>query len=69
MALPAASANYGTKMDKNQVLKTVYDATKKGVKCVDAGVASGDFGTSIDANQVWKMIFDPDNSAIRVVAV
>jgi len=68
-SLPASSVNYGTRMSKDQVLKKVYDATNKGIKCVDAGTASGTHGTHIDENQVWQKIYDPTNAAIRVVFV
>jgi hypothetical protein len=69
MALPAASANNGTRLDRNQVLKKIFDSTNNGLKCVDAGTASGSHGTVLDSEQVWKMVFDPDNAALRVVLV
>jgi hypothetical protein len=67
--LSASSANNGTKVDAEKVLKLVFDATSEGIRAVLVAASSADYGTILNSQHVWKGVYDPDIVAIRMVMV
>jgi hypothetical protein len=55
-------------LDKDQIIKKVYDSTNQALKVLDHTPATAPQPTvNLSADQIWKRIFDSSTGKIRMV--